>query len=142
VHSRGLTVAASYVRAIVRAACSRSVACRTGQHDASAPVRTQADPTAVHARRRRAASPSLIHLNMMLGPRGRKSKTEIKRGICRTPMEMWYPNRAQWRVIWLLAAFFSLLGAVAAVNGDSGLVLIMILIDGALLAWKLQRGGK
>jgi hypothetical protein len=52
---------------------------------------------------------------------------------------MWYPNRAQWWVIWSIAALFSLLGLFAAFGREPGLLLIMVLVDGALLVWRLQR---
>jgi hypothetical protein len=51
---------------------------------------------------------------------------------------MWYPNRPQWRVIWGIATILTLLAFVQAVNGDPGLLFIMVLVDGAFLIWKFQ----
>jgi hypothetical protein len=51
---------------------------------------------------------------------------------------MWYPNRAQWRVIWGMAIIVTLFAVVAATNGEPFLLFIMFLVDGGLLIWKLQ----
>ena len=53
---------------------------------------------------------------------------------------MWYPNRNQWRVIWAVAAIFTLLAATGLPYGNFEPFLFMFLIDAVLLVWKLQRG--
>jgi hypothetical protein len=55
---------------------------------------------------------------------------------------MWYPNRAQWRVIWLMATAFSLLALfIGSHNQNAAPVLVAVLIDGILYIWNLQKGG-
>jgi len=51
---------------------------------------------------------------------------------------MWYPNKAQWRVIWTMAIGWTLLTLVLG-RGPNGAFLLALLIDGALLVWKLQK---
>jgi len=52
---------------------------------------------------------------------------------------MWYPNRAQWRVIWGMSIIATLFALVAAVDGQPGLLFLMFLANGGLWIWKLQR---
>ena len=55
---------------------------------------------------------------------------------------MWYPNKAQWRVIRWMAAIVTLLALAMAVNGEPGFLVLMFWVDGALLVWKLQKTGE
>ena len=52
---------------------------------------------------------------------------------------MWYPNKLQWRVIWTMAAGFTLLTMPDIVYGHIGLLWLALLIDGVLLIWRLQK---
>ena len=54
---------------------------------------------------------------------------------------MWYPNRLQWRVIWTLTAFVTLLGLLGLFKGGGGWLLVSALLDAAVLVWWFQRHG-
>ena len=51
---------------------------------------------------------------------------------------MWYPNKAQWRVIWVMAAGFTVV-TLPSIDTGGGPLLFALFIDGALLVWKLQK---
>jgi hypothetical protein len=55
---------------------------------------------------------------------------------------MWYPNREQWRVIWLWAGTFTFVSVVSLFYyGNPGSLLLAALIDGILWIWKRQKSG-
>ena len=52
-----------------------------------------------------------------------------------TSRVMWYQNRDQWLVIWIMALGWT---ALSAATQQLGAFVFALLIDGALLIWKLQ----
>ncbi len=50
----------------------------------------------------------------------------------------WYPNKAQWRMIWVIALGWTAFTVVIAAWGPA---LLALLIDGLLYIWKLQKTG-
>ena len=54
---------------------------------------------------------------------------------------MWYPNTAQWRVIWAVAVVIGILGLMSLDRGG-GFFLFALFFDAGVLIWWLQRHGQ
>ena len=54
---------------------------------------------------------------------------------------MWYPNTAQWRVIWAVAVIIGVLGLMSLAADGVGFFLFALFFDAGVLIWWLQRHG-
>ena len=53
---------------------------------------------------------------------------------------MWYPNKAQWRVIWTVAILASFVFVINVSPSEQGIVVgTCLVVLGALLVWQLNR---
>ena len=54
---------------------------------------------------------------------------------------MWYPNKAQWVVIWLVAAAVTIIALNSSGPSNPGNLVWALIMDGVLLVWWFQRRG-
>ena len=54
---------------------------------------------------------------------------------------MWYPNKRQWRAIWITVALATLVELVAAGKSSNGAdrLVVVVIVWGALCVWRKSR---